>query len=79
MLSERRKARQESHRLQEALRHINGVGNLMPMQNITSGQINRLWDWINDHALAIMDPQSGRWSLTDAGRAALAEEGKGDV
>ena len=62
----------EPPRLLEALRHIETAGNLMPMQDVTVRQLDRIWDYIDGNALAVMMP-AGTWQLTDGGREMLRE------
>ena len=61
--------RKEPPRLVEALRHIEKVGSLMPMQDATCKQLDRLWDFIQGNKLATMTVNAGlSWELTEAGQ-----------
>jgi hypothetical protein len=57
-------------RLVEALGHIQQCGSLMPMDDLTMKQIDRLWDHIHHNKLATMTRDGGlTWDLTQAGLA----------
>lgn len=59
-------------RLVEALSHIKAAGNLMPMQDATVPQLDRLWDYIDGYELAKMD-RVGLWHLTPEGHGILEQ------